>query len=124
VNEFKKEMQAQGLWDSVTVVQASEFGRTLRFNGLGTDHAWGGNTFITGGSVKGGRIFGQFPKRLDNKDPQHLRSGRWAPTTSWDSVWHGVAQWFGVKDSEMSSVLPNLKNFPVGSLLDKSTMFK
>ncbi len=35
--------------------------------GLGTDHAWGGNHFIVGGSVKGGLIHGQYPgtKLLD-----------------------------------------------------------
>lgn len=30
-------------------------------SGLGTDHAWGGNHFILGGSVRGGRIHGQYP---------------------------------------------------------------
>jgi uncharacterized protein YceK len=35
-----------GIWDGVTVVTVSDFGRTLTSNGLGTDHAWGGNHFI------------------------------------------------------------------------------
>lgn len=38
---FKAEMDSQGIWNNVTIVTASEFGRTLTSNGLGTDHAWG-----------------------------------------------------------------------------------
>jgi uncharacterized protein (DUF1501 family) len=36
LGDFEKEMKAQGLWDSVTIVQTSEFGRTLVSNGFGT----------------------------------------------------------------------------------------
>ena len=40
---FRDEMVAQGLWDSVTLVMSSEFGRTMVPNSNdGTDHAWGG----------------------------------------------------------------------------------
>ena len=43
ISAFKNEMVAQGLWDSVTLVMASDFGRTLVANSNdGTDHAWGG----------------------------------------------------------------------------------
>ena len=38
---FKTEMETyQGIWNNVTIVSGSEFGRTLTSNGLGTDHAW------------------------------------------------------------------------------------
>jgi cullin-associated NEDD8-dissociated protein 1 len=37
---FATEMKAQGLWDNVTVLTASDFARTLTSNGQGTDHAW------------------------------------------------------------------------------------
>eukprot|EP00462_Mataza_sp_D1_P003544 CAMPEP_0175118958 /NCGR_PEP_ID=MMETSP0086_2-20121207/19891_1 /TAXON_ID=136419 /ORGANISM="Unknown Unknown, Strain D1" /LENGTH=342 /DNA_ID=CAMNT_0016400157 /DNA_START=16 /DNA_END=1044 /DNA_ORIENTATION=+ len=56
LGNFKKEMVAQGIWDGVTVVVVSEFGRQLKTNGQGTDHAWGSNQWIMGGSVKGGQI--------------------------------------------------------------------
>jgi uncharacterized protein (DUF1501 family) len=58
VGDFKREMKAQGMWDNVALVSVSDFARTLTSNGVGTDHAWGGNHFITGGSVNGGKIFG------------------------------------------------------------------
>lgn len=34
---FKEEMVALGMWDSVTLVAISDFGRTITSNGLGTD---------------------------------------------------------------------------------------
>lgn len=41
VANFWAEIKAQGIADSVTVVQGSEFGRTISANsGEGTDHAW------------------------------------------------------------------------------------
>lgn len=40
------------MWDNVTVVVGSEFGRTLTSNGKGTDHGWGGHTFLMGGQVR------------------------------------------------------------------------
>lgn len=39
IEEFKGAMVDEGLWDSVTIVMVSEFGRTLQENtGNGTDH--------------------------------------------------------------------------------------
>jgi uncharacterized protein (DUF1501 family) len=38
---FATEMKAKGTWDSVTVVETSDFARTLQGNtGKGSDHAW------------------------------------------------------------------------------------
>ena len=31
------------------------------FNGAGTDHSWGGNHMLLGGSIKGGNIHGNYP---------------------------------------------------------------
>ena len=39
-------------------MQMSEFARTLVYNGQGTDHAWGGNYLLAGGSVRGGQMPG------------------------------------------------------------------
>jgi cullin-associated NEDD8-dissociated protein 1 len=122
---FKKEMIAQGMWDSVVVVQASEFGRTLTSNGQGTDHGWGGNSWVAGGSVKGGQIVGKFPSDLTQDSPLSIdEMGRLIPTTSWESLWLGVAQWFGVSDDKMPSVLPNLANFPASEHISKAQLFR
>jgi len=56
---FASELKNMGVWKNVTVVQTSDFARTLSPNsGDGTDHAWGGNAFLFGGDVKGGQILG------------------------------------------------------------------
>merc|ERR1711908_170132 len=66
IETFSNEMKAMGVWDRVALQSLSEFGRTMTTNGLGTDHAWGGNQFLIGGSVKGGKIHGRYPEpRID-----------------------------------------------------------
>jgi uncharacterized protein (DUF1501 family) len=64
---------AQGLYALVTdlgparmqdvlVLTMSEFGRTARQNGTGgTDHGHANAMFILGGSVRGGKVYGQWP---------------------------------------------------------------
>lgn len=120
IADFEKEMRALGLWDSVVIVEASEFGRTLTSNGDGSDHAWGGNSFVVGGPVRGGQILGTFPS-LDRGGAQALANGRLLPSTSWESIWNGVARWFGVRDTEMDAVLPQKRHFP--SLLTEEDLF-
>jgi hypothetical protein len=121
---FEKEMKAQGLWNSIVLVQASEFGRMLTSNGDGTGHGWGGNYFITGGGVKGGQILGDYPDDLSQKTGSTMSgNGRAIPTTSWDQIWSGIAQWYGVEEMDMDQVLPNRKNFPKHSLFTQSDLF-
>ena len=38
LRSFVAEMKAQGRWDDLVLVSASEFGRTITSNGAGTDH--------------------------------------------------------------------------------------
>ena len=47
--------------NNVTLYTASDFARTLTSNGAGSDHAWGGNAFVLGGGVNGGRVYGSYP---------------------------------------------------------------
>ena len=111
LGSFVTEMKAQGHWNNVAVLCISEFSRTITSNGVGTDHGWGGNHFLLGGSVKGGRIFGQYPDDLSDANPQSLGRGRMIPTIPWEAVYGPLAEWFGVEKSRMSTVLPNLANF-------------
>jgi uncharacterized protein (DUF1501 family) len=49
-------------WRDTIVVVLSEFGRTFRENGNGgTDHGHGNVIWVLGGSVKGGRVYGDWP---------------------------------------------------------------
>jgi uncharacterized protein (DUF1501 family) len=120
---FETEMKAQSLWDNVVVVTASDFGRTLTSNGFGTDHGWGGNSFMVGGGVKGKQIHGQYPSDLTDNSELNIGRGRLIPTTSLDAMWHGVAQWMGVEEARMDEVLPNRGNFPAGSMFNSGDLF-
>ena len=51
LNGFVKELKAQEIFDSVTLLSESDFGRTLTANSnQGTDHAYAGNHFVLGGA--------------------------------------------------------------------------
>ena len=53
-----------------------------------------------GGSVKGGQILGSYPSDLSQTS--NIRVNRaLIPTMSWEGMWHGLAQWFGVHDDLM-----------------------
>jgi cullin-associated NEDD8-dissociated protein 1 len=121
---FVKELKAQGLWENVTIVTVSDFGRTLSSNGKGSDHAWGGNHFLLGGSVNGGRIFGTFPPSLAlDSELMITKRGSVLPTTSWEGMWKGLVEWLGVEDQQMATVLPNLANFPAEDVISGAQMF-
>ena len=68
-------------------MQASEFGRTMVSNGMGTDHGWGGMHWIAGGSVDGGKFFGKYPESLLPESDLMLSRGRIVPTTGWEALW-------------------------------------
>ena len=123
ISLFVKEMKAQGSWDDVTIIAASEFARTLTSNGAGTDHGWGGNYFMLGGSVDGGKIVGEFPHDLSNNGKESIGRGRLVPTTSWDEVWKKLLEWYGVAESKVPNVLPNYANFASTSSIKDEPFF-
>ena len=99
---------------NVTTFTASEFGRTLNPSGNdGSDHAWGNHHFIIGSGVVGGQIYGQFPLlALGGPNDANTR-GTLIPTSAVDQYGATLAQWFGVGAASLSSVFPNIGNFPV-----------
>lgn len=112
VGALAMELKAQGVWEDVVVLTVSDFGRTLKSNGAGTDHAWGGQHWIAGGSVKGGQIFGQYPKSLLTSDETNISQGRATiPTTPWEGPWRGIVEWFGVLPQDISTVWMGLAFF-------------
>ena len=122
------ELEAQGVWGDVAIVALSDFGRTLTSNGQGTDHAWGGNMFLLGGDLKGGRILGEYPDDLTATSSVDAGGGRGrlVPTMPWESLWHAVAGWLGVDvddEDELRDVLPNAPNFPQTTLLHAADVF-
>ncbi len=96
--------------NAVTLFTASDFGRTLTSNGDGTDHGWGSHHFVSGGAVNGGDIFGRFPQfGLNLADSAN---NAYLPVTSVDTIGSTLGKWFGAKDSDLTTVFPNLGNFP------------
>lgn len=102
-----------GVADAVTTFTMSDFGRTLNNNGDGTDHGWGGHSWILGGDVVGRRIFGTMPdyalgSALD------VGRGRMIPTTSVEQLGSTLSRWFGLGFGDTSEIFPNVRNFGSG----------
>jgi uncharacterized protein (DUF1501 family) len=104
-----------GVAQQVTTFTASDFGRTLVSNSDGSDHGWGSHHFVVGGAVRGGRYFGTAPHMSIETDDQ-VGQGRLLPSTAIDEYAATLASWFGVPDSEMPTVLPNIGNFATRNL--------
>jgi uncharacterized protein (DUF1501 family) len=99
-----------GIADQVTTFTSSDFGRTYKTNGKGSDHGWGGNHFVMGGAVKGGDIYGKIPV-LSINGPDDSGDGRWIPTIATEEYGATLAQWFGVPGSDLPAVFPNIGRF-------------
>ncbi|MGH8017779.1 MAG: DUF1501 domain-containing protein [Opitutaceae bacterium] len=104
-----------GIEDQATLFTASDFGRTFSTNGKGSDHGWGNHHLIMGGAVQGGRMFGKFPELIID-GPDDTGQGRWIPTTSVDQYSATLARWFGVADSQLRELFPNIGNFAATDL--------
>jgi uncharacterized protein (DUF1501 family) len=107
---FQRAMEQLNLSNKVTAFTASDFGRTFPCNGQGSDHGWGSHHLIMGGAVKGQKIYGKFPTLAVN-GPDDTSTGRWIPTTACDQYFATLATWFGVDNSNLATVFPNLNRF-------------
>ncbi|MBV2089311.1 MAG: DUF1501 domain-containing protein [Candidatus Thiodiazotropha sp. (ex Ctena orbiculata)] len=120
--KFQKAMEELGYADSVTSFTMSDFGRTLSFNGDGTDHAWGSHQLVMGGygsgdsgTLRGGEMIGELPEMLLSGNDDYSNKGRMIPTLSQDQVNAPLTQWFGVDQSQISNLFPNIRNFQTGT---------
>jgi len=107
---FSSEIADMGLSDNVTTFTTTEFGRTYSSNANGTDHGWGNNHFVLGGAVNGGQIHNSLPSFQFGADDDS-GFGRWIPSASTDQYAATLARWFGVRDSDISSIVPNIGRF-------------
>jgi uncharacterized protein (DUF1501 family) len=115
VAAFYAKMDALGDAQNVTLFTASEFGRTLESNGEGSDHGWGSHHFVVGGAVQGGKFYGApgsngFPLVALNTATD-IGEGRLLPTISTEEYAATLGRWFGLSETELKTVLPNLSNF-------------
>jgi uncharacterized protein (DUF1501 family) len=116
INAFYNSTVELGISDKVTSFTASEFGRSYRVNGSGTDHGWGNHQFVVGGAVNGKRIFGQMPELQIGGVNDSYSNGRWIPTTPVDSYAATLARWFGATTDNLTTILPNLGRFPSSNM--------
>jgi len=119
---FVQELKAQAVFNSTVLVTESDFGRTLTFNGMGTDHGWGGNHMIIGGGIQGGEIFNQFPRTFVEGNEYDAGRGRVIPEFPWESMLVPVCEWVGC---DPNSVFPNLGNFNRSThIIAKNSLFR
>jgi uncharacterized protein (DUF1501 family) len=107
----------------VVTFTLSDFARTFVPNGnLGTDHAWGSHHIVMGGAVRGGDFYGVpgsngtvfptlAPAGPDDTDEGSGARGRWIPTVAVDQYGATLAAWFGVGNTDLAAVFPNLGQF-------------
>ena len=98
-----------GASSQVTTFTASDFGRTLTADD-GSDHGWGSMHFMLGGAVNGGRFYGTAPV-VANGGPDDVGQGRLLPSTGVDQYAATLGKWFGISDTDLLTVLPNLGNY-------------
>ena len=113
--KFYAATAALNIAEKVTSFTASDFGRTFKSNGLGSDHAWASHHMVCGGAVRGGRLFGSYPTLAlngpDDYDTGSGATGRWIPRLSADEYSATLARWFGLDDTALDAVFPNLNRF-------------
>ena len=115
IGDFCLALEEMGMERDVTTFTVSDFGRSTGNNGDGTDHAWGGTYFAVGGAVNGG-VYGTMPDLTLGGEDDLTKKGRLIPTTSMSQYYGTILKWFGVDESLMSVILPELKNFKVKDL--------
>lgn len=105
-----------GVAADTTTFTASDFGRSLPANASGTDHGWGGHHFVLGGSVLGGRFYGQMPSLSPNGNPDDTGWGQIIPTLAVDQYAATLASWLGVGGAGIADIFPNLDRFSSSNL--------
>ncbi|HLM02965.1 MAG TPA: DUF1501 domain-containing protein [Pyrinomonadaceae bacterium] len=128
---FYEEMVIQDLSDRVTTFTMSDFSRTMNPAGsgaqVGTDHAWANHMLVVGGAVTASNFYGvntsngtPFPTLAfngpDDADSGTNARGRWIPTASVEQYAATLARWYGLPETDMSTVFPLIGNFPLSNL--------
>lgn len=107
---FYEATEEMNMSQNVTTFTASDFGRTFTSNGDGSDHGWGSHHIIMGGAVNGRNFYGNSPE-IGLNTAEDVGQGRMLPTTSIDQYSATLAKWFGVPNSDLRLISPNLYNF-------------
>ncbi len=107
VSAFYASLQSDGLENNVVTFTMSDFGRTIENNGnRGTDHGWGSNHLVVGGSIFGGKAYGRYPEFV--KDGADAIGNKFIPTTSSEQYAATLCRWFGLSDTGVDYIFPSL----------------
>jgi uncharacterized protein (DUF1501 family) len=94
----------------VTTLVMTEFGRRTYENGsLGTDHGRGAAFMLMGAGVKGGRVYGNYPKRQD--DQYELGPGGLKITCDYR---HVLSEVLSYHNTVVHKIFPDVKPEPTG----------
>jgi uncharacterized protein (DUF1501 family) len=125
INAFYMAITELNVQDNVTLFTMSDFSRTLQPSGtgatdVGSDHAWGNNHLIVGGSVLGHTLYGTYPNLAvggpNDTDSGTSPRGRWIPTTSVEQYAATLASWYGLSSADLSAVFPLIGRFATPNL--------
>ncbi len=112
VGAFQAAIAELNMENDVTLFTASDFSRTWRSNGQGSDHGWGASHFVIGGDVSGGDFYGDMPVIEEGSTDAISDHGRVIPTIAVDEYVATLAQWFGVPGGQpLLDILPNIGRF-------------
>ena len=122
---YTRNVKAAGLWDNVTLVLKSDFGRTLTPNSQqGSDHGWSGHYAVISGALQPQKMLGQYPTDITASSPLNVGRGRLIPRLSWESMWWPILQWIGLtNEEELTHVLPNARGSSA-PLLPATALFR
>jgi len=111
ISAFDQAMVNLQLDNQVTLFTASDFSRTWRSNGQGSDHGWGASHLVVGGAVNGGDFYGAMPVIEPDSSDSTSEHGRAIPTIAVDEYGATLARWFDVPVNEISTIFPNIGRF-------------
>jgi len=127
ISDFYKALEEMKMEKEVLVILTSEFGRTVKSNEDGTDHGWGGHSFMLCGddNFNGGNVLGKVMTNVELDGPNaYTNRARIIPTTSIEQMLAPALDWFGVDETTMAHVLPNLVNFRTDATDAKSAFLE
>jgi uncharacterized protein (DUF1501 family) len=124
---FYDETVAQGIASQVTTFTVSDFNRTFNpgTTGInaGSDHGWAGHHLVMGGAVAGGNFYGSptsngtyFPTLVNNGPDDAETRGRFVPSVAIEQYASTLARWYGLTDTDIPLVFPNITNFSTSNL--------
>ena len=96
-------------WQHSVVLACTEFGRTAAVNGTGgTDHGSASTAFLAGGSLKGGRVLGEWPGLGERELREKRELRRSSDLRSWlAGALHGA---WGLDQGALSRVFPGVRS--------------